>query len=336
MPKIPYKSWRPSQAALNTVVLANKIIGEYKRQGLDLTLRQLYYQFVSRGHCANSDREYKRLSKMVDRGRLAGLIDWDAIEDRLRETQTNSHWKKPSEIVWLAQRIWRIDLWARQPKRVEVWIEKDALLGVIEGVCTDHDVPYLACRGYNSQSAMWRSAVKFASYAKKGQRTTILYLGDHDPSGLDMTRDIYERINLLSFNANVKVDRLALNMNQIRQYNPPPNPAKMKDARAQKYVITYGHSSWELDALDPKVIIKLVKDAILRNRDDKIWKEDVKRQEEGREKLEDVATNFEMEEDDSGEYDEDDSGEYDEDDSGEYDEDEEDTDDVDEEEDDES
>lgn len=290
MPKIAYVNRAFSAETLAVIEKANQIIEEYTAQGFDLTLRQLYYQFVSRDLIPNTEKSYKRLGSIIDDARLAGLVDWDAILDRTRNMHTNSHWDSPQEIVEACSNQYRIDLWANQPVRVECWIEKDALVGVIAKVCEDLDVPYFACRGYSSQSAMWRSAMRACSNAeKRGQGTVILYLGDHDPSGIDMTRDVRDRMKLLSNGSDISVQRLALNMDQVRQYKPPPNPAKMTDARASGYVEKYGDESWELDALEPKVIVALVKQNVMKHVDKGRWKEDSETQDKGRERLLDAA-----------------------------------------------
>lgn len=158
MPKIKYQDMNLGPAKLALVEQANAIIGEYRAQGFDLTLRQLYYQFVARDLLANRLQEYKRLGDVINDGRLAGLIDWDAIVDRTRFVRSLAHWNDPADIVNGAAQQFRVDLWATQPNRVEVWIEKDALVGVIEGVCQELDVPFFSCRGYTSQSEMWAAA----------------------------------------------------------------------------------------------------------------------------------------------------------------------------------
>jgi hypothetical protein len=84
MPIIKYKDFNFRSASLSVIELANSIIAEYQAQGYDLTLRQLYYQFVARGIIPNSDAEYKKLGSVINDGRLAGLIDWDSITDRTR------------------------------------------------------------------------------------------------------------------------------------------------------------------------------------------------------------------------------------------------------------
>jgi hypothetical protein len=183
-------------------------------------------------------------------------------------------------------------MWARQKYRPEVWIEKDALVGVIEDVCSRLDVPYFSCRGYTSQSEMWVGGQRIGQWAKRAKRQTpvIFHFGDHDPSGKDMTRDIVDRLEM--FMGGVKLERLALNMNQIEQYHPPPNPAKTTDSRAEAYIAEFGNDSWELDALEPKVITALIEKSVKALIDKKIWKEDEGRLATEKELLEAAATHW--------------------------------------------
>lgn len=293
MPKIRYKQLRFGPEAARKIEIANEIIDEYEQQGFSLTLRQLYYQFVSRDLIPNKDAEYKKLGDVIDRARYAGLIDWEAVEDRTRIVRENSHWDDPSDIIQSAAQSYRNDLWRNQKTRVQVWIEKDALIGVIEGVCRDLDIPCFSCRGYSSASAMWRAAMRFSSdWRKNRQKTEILHMGDHDPSGVDMTRDIRERLYLLSHSAPIEVRRIALTMSQVRQYRPPPNPAKLTDARAQGYIEKYGDESWELDALEPRVLVALVRKHVEEIRNETVYRRDREEQEEGRKRLTAAARNW--------------------------------------------
>jgi hypothetical protein len=248
---------------------ANLICTEYAAQGFDLTLRQLYYQFVSRGLIANRMSEYKRLGDIINDARLGGAMDWDYIVDRTRNLRDLPHWTSPESILNAVAAQYRTHRWARQPEAVEVWIEKDALIGVIQGVCETADVPYFSCRGYVSQSEMWSAAQRHRGYQKHGQQPIIIHLGDHDPSGIDMSRDIQDRLAL--FGASTEVIRIALTMAQIDQYQPPPNPAKITDSRAEGYIEEYGTESWELDALDPATLAALITDEIDRHRDQRLW-----------------------------------------------------------------
>lgn len=287
MPKIAYvpKTFTPAHADI--IRRADQICRDYQQQGFDLTLRQLYYQFVARGWLANKQTEYKRLGGIVNDARLAGLLDWNHIVDRTRNLRGLSHWDSPDEIVRSTAYSYRTERWANQANRVEVWIEKDALVGVIAGACQRNDVDFFSCRGYTSQSELWGAARRMRRYEEVGQRPIVIHLGDHDPSGIDMTRDIEDRLAL--FEADVKVIRIALNMDQVEQYNPPPNPAKLTDSRAGGYIRAHGYSSWELDALDPTTLDALIDAEISQWRDEAQWDADTAVMEQERGLLEDVS-----------------------------------------------
>lgn len=275
MPKIEYAPKKFSPATYDTIVTAEEIINDLGAQGYDLTLRQLYYQFVARGYIKeNTMASYKRLGSVINDARMAGLIDWDAIVDRTRNLQSNPHWDHPKDIVDSCVTQFQIEKWANQPERVEVWVEKEALIGVVAVAARRLDVPFFACRGYVSQSEMWRAGQRIIGY---GVPTTILHLGDHDPSGIDMSRDIEDRLRTFTerdlLEAYPDMERLALNMDQVREHNPPPNPAKVTDSRAAKYRQEYGDESWELDALEPRLIDELITKAVLSHRDEELWAE---------------------------------------------------------------
>ncbi len=291
MSKIEYvsKSFKPATLAI--IEKASEIIEEYQADGLNLTLRQLYYQFVSRALIDNKQSEYKRLGDIVSNARLAGLIDWTAIEDRTRNVVQWRHDTDPGITIHRALRQFNLDKWAGQEYRPEVWIEKEALTGVIERVCGELDVPYFACRGYVSQSEMWGAAQRLRSYLADGQTPVIIHLGDHDPSGVDMTRDVLDRLDL--FSADCKVERIALNYDQVEQYTPPPNPVKFTDSRSDGYEEKYGASCWELDALEPRVIVTLIKDTIEQYTDEGALAEIEKTESEYIDILQRVADNWE-------------------------------------------
>lgn len=304
MSKITYLIKKFSAASMSAIIDANYVIQEYAAQGYDLTLRQVYYKFVARdlfpdsrrwswtgkswvrdpNGTKNAEPNYKWLGGLLNDARLAGLIDWDYIVDRTRNLHSLANWRGAKERLEGAAATFRIDKWARQPHRVEVWIEKDALAGIFIRVCDELQVPFFSCRGYTSQSEMWGASQRLLSYREAGQQPIILHFGDHDPSGMDMTRDIKDRLHLF-MGGGMKLTRLALNMNQILEYEPPPNPAKMGDSRAPEYVDLYGDESWELDALEPTVLVDLVERNVARYRDQKIWDEDLVTEEAHRQVL---------------------------------------------------
>lgn len=287
MPKIAYEEKNFRESTLRTIDAANRIISEYSRAGYVLTLRQLYYQFVARDLIPNSQREYKKLGSIISDGRLAGLIDWHAIEDRTRNLQSNGHWKSPGLILQAAAESYAVDKWEHAPTRLEVWVEKEALAGVVERPAERWDVPWFCCRGYVSQSEQWAAGRRLAGHIAKGQDVVILHLGDHDPSGIDMTRDIAERVSQFAGNEYLalQIKRIALNMNQVEEENPPPNPAKATDSRFASYMERFGGESWELDALRPEYLDQLIERHIVEHLDKAVWDEAVAREEEGRERL---------------------------------------------------
>jgi hypothetical protein len=288
MPKICYEPKTFKSYHEGIIQIANEIIAEYAQAGFALTLRQLFYQFVARDYLPNQQKYYKLLGGVINDARLAGRIDWNAIEDRTRNLRSNPHWESPAQIVQAAAEQYEIDKWANQDKRIECWIEKDALVGVIEDVCRRWDVPFFSCRGYVSQSEQWRAAMRYEQYASDGQDMILLHLGDHDPSGIDMTRDIEHRMQSV-FGVHCFVERLALNMDQIKHYSPPPNPAKVTDSRAPEYIARYGRDSWELDALDPRTIESLIEDAISAHVDLDRWQESVDIEDDHKESLQTIC-----------------------------------------------
>lgn len=286
------KRFKPEAAA--TLELANEVIGEYSAAGYVLTLRQLYYQFVARDlfpddrrwtwtgsryvrdpeGTKNATPNYKWLGALVNDGRLAGEVDWDAIEDRTRAMDRRATWDDPTEILEDAISTYAVNPWLSQRTYVEVWIEKEALVGVLEPVCRELRVPRFACRGYPSQSEMRRAAVE--RFGRSGRRNVVVHLGDHDPSGVDMTRDLRDRFAL--FGVAVEVRRVALNLEQVELLDLPPNPAKTTDPRSGEYLEKFGDESWELDALEPAVLVRLIEDEVATLRDGLRWNADLRRE----------------------------------------------------------
>jgi hypothetical protein len=257
-----FKDIKFSAASLAKIEQVNGIIREFRGKGYSLTLRQLYYQFVAKG-LPNNQSEYKRLGDIVSKGRWAGLIDWSAIEDRTRNLEGRTYTTSdPQSMIESAGYGYTEDLWGGgQDRYVEVWIEKEALVGVITRVCSKWRVPYFASRGYNSDSEAYAAAQRFKMMIGLGYRPVIFYLGDHDPSGLQMDDDHFERLGQLSGYA-IDFRRLALTKEQIEEYDLPPNMVKDTDSRSAGYEEDHGDGCWELDALDPSIISGLIDQGI--------------------------------------------------------------------------
>jgi len=269
--------------SLERIAQCNAIIEVYLDQGLRLTLRQLYYQLVTTNAIANTEREYKNLSTLVSNARLSGLMDWDAIEDRIRQPRVQTEFENLNELVDAALSSYRLPRWRGQKFYTELWVEKDALAGVLQPLAREYHVTMMVNRGYSSQSAMRESAKRFAVAEEEGKSCLLFYLGDHDPSGEDMVRDIQTRLDM--FGCDVKVLKLALTVDQVRQYNPPPNPAKMTDPRATGYVAKHGQQSWEVDALRPDVLARIIRTAFKRTVDEKALQTVLAQEEKDKEAL---------------------------------------------------
>lgn len=271
---------------------ANSIVAEMAIAGYKLTLRQLYYQFVSRGWLENKQLNYQRLGGIVDEGRKQGYIDWDAIEDRTRSLRGGGGFEDAGSFIVEVIDAFSLDVWKDQRAYVEVWVEKDALLGVIERPAAELRVGYFACRGYASSSALYDAGRRIRRAVRLGKEVHVFHLGDHDPSGIDMSRANRDAIAMFAQTEDFELHRIALNMDQVEEHNPPPNPAKDTDSRFEGYRAEFGEECWELDALPPAVIDTLIRENIetvieRRKFDEAMLEED--RQREG---LRKVADNF--------------------------------------------
>lgn len=265
-----YKEITFKTKTLHQIDRMNAIIEEYLDAGYTLTVRQLFYQLVARDIIPNNEKSYKQTTSIVNDARIAGLIDWDAIEDRTRSFEQRSRWSRPQDILTASARQYHTDPWATQDKRLFLVVEKEALVGVFSRVCHEFDVPLLAARGYPSASVV-RDFAKREIEESDGKDVVILHFGDHDPSGIDMTRDLEERFELFGWNGEFTLKRMALNLDQIEELKPPPNPAKTTDARFVKYRQRFGDKSWELDALPPTVLSDMARNEILTHVDPRAW-----------------------------------------------------------------
>lgn len=286
--KICYVEHNFRAATMAIIEQADAIIEEYAADGYDMTVRQVYYQFIGRdlfpatwideaynlrkglaSDTKNTDKNYDRLGQIVNKARLAGYLDWERIVDLTRFLRGHDYKANPSEAIEDAVAKYIEDIWADQEYKVEVWIEKDAALSVTQRVCGQLAVDYFSCRGYASTSSLWRAARRLD---ETGKRCIILQVGDHDPSGVDMSRDLQDRINLFTDGDELHtVQRICLTMEQIREHQLPPNPAKVTDSRARAYMARHGRDSWELDALSPTVLADIVRTAVTQHMDVPAW-----------------------------------------------------------------
>ena len=264
------------------------IIESYEDKGYRLTVRQLYYQLVARIVIANALSSYQRVSKVTTLGRMQGFIDWDTIVDRVRVPMMPNEFDSMGSFVMAVKNSYRSYRWQEQDHYVEVMVEKEALAGILEPITRQYHVSLLVNKGYASASAMHDVAMRLEVQEDEEDKSChILYLGDHDPSGIDMVRDIQDR--LATFGRHPEIERVALTYDQIKRYSLPPNPAKKSDPRAKRYYEQYGNKSWELDALDPEVLSNVLETAIQGHMDLDRYNETIRREDRERKALSRLA-----------------------------------------------
>ncbi len=264
----------------------NQIVDEYAAQGYRLTLRQLYYQLVSRNLIPNKQSEYAKLSTLLVKGRMAGEVDWNAIEDRLRVPRIPYWVNDVPDALQDTIRQYRLNRQAGQSAYIELWVEKDALSEVLQRITSHYHIRLMVNRGYSSCSAMYQAAERFRGASQFSSSLHILYLGDHDPSGLDMIRDIESR--LFEFGVCLDVLHIGLTQQQIKAFDPPPNPTKITDPRAKRYLAEYGDTCWEVDALRPDVLSELVSGAIELLIDVDLFEAQIKREDRDKARLKQI------------------------------------------------
>jgi hypothetical protein len=260
MARIRYRDIEFKPESEQRIAWINRILSQYNGR---VTVRQAYYRLVAAGLIPNEAREYDRVQDLLTKARYAGLIDWDAIEDRNREPQKSRDWPTAKTLLDESANAFRLDRWEGQPFYCELWVEKAALAGILSPIAVDYHVTLMVNRGYSSASAMKESADRISYRCRAGMeprpRPVVLYIGDHDPSGEDMVRDVRERLVEFGCPSWLDVRKLALTMTQIEEHNPPPQPAKLSDARAKDYIAKHGDESWEVDALPPDVLDRLIR-----------------------------------------------------------------------------
>jgi hypothetical protein len=291
MAKERFEAHRFRKRSQDLIARVEQIFNHYESLGYLLTLRQTFYQFVSRNWLGNSERAYKNLGDLIGNARKAGLLDWDRMEDRSRGTISPVTWTDPAEVVRGCLGAFQIDRWADQPYRIEVLCEKQALEGVLTPTCEELQIAMTCLKGYSSHSIFYEMGRRLARWRAADKAITVLYAGDHDPSGIDMGRDVRERLSMYT-RFPVDVVRIGLNMDQIARYNPPPNPAKETDARYAAYVLEHGPYCWEMDSLEPTLWDGLVRQQVLKRRDAALWSKALEKEEAMRQELQTFADSY--------------------------------------------
>lgn len=277
----------------NTIVdQVNQILAEY--EGFPLTLRQIYYRLVANYKLPNKRQFYNGLSRILVKARELGHVNDTLIVDKQRSIEGgDSPFLEPQQYLdWKAAVFAKNDysraVWAEQPQHVEVWVEKYALSNVIGRAAADFNVVIAATRGYSSYTYVKRMAID-DRYVHLDKPVTILYFGDHDPSGLQMTDDLDTRMQKYGKDGsvNIVVKRIALTHDQVQHFKLDPNPVKQADSRSATYMRQFGSTCWELDALPPKELTNLVQQSLLAEIDQDTWAATRRKSEKERKQLQD-------------------------------------------------
>ncbi len=243
---------RASSMPLRNAII--EIAAEYER----MSLRQLYYQLVSRGVIEKTEAAYKRTADAATQMRFNGSLPYRKIADGSRSRKAVYAHSGLQEALENAHEMYRRNYWIDQPHYVEIWCEKDALTGVIEPVCRAYGVTYVATRGFPSVTLRYESAMEIMATEKPA---TIFYFGDHDASGQQISTNLEEELR--QHGADVTVFRVALNPEQVHAHNLPTRQGKKTDSRQAAFAAQFGDASVELDALPPDALTDLVRESIV-------------------------------------------------------------------------
>ena len=303
--KEPLFSVVKNVAKTNTAIIDENTIIESVLQILKsmpnfkFTLRQIFYRLVAHYGYPNTKHSYSRLSKILTVARDEQIIDPERIVDLTRPEYFNNPKYQTLE-GYKAEKIqemtdqFDLDRWESQQLYVEVWIEKEALSRVILPVCKKYRVNLIVGRGYSSSTQVYKASKRFP----EGKPSTILYLGDFDPPGLHIEEKLLKRLrrqlsktnensieNVLERIMNLKVERVALTYDQARIFSLPPSPLKKYSQKYREYMELYGNDVWELDALEPQILINLLEGRIKQLINWEIWEKREKEVEEKRNQL---------------------------------------------------
>lgn len=227
-----------------------------------MTIRQLFYQMVSRGLIDKTEAEYNNtVIRLATQMRKAGEMPFHAITDNTRLMRKPSTHSSLDYFMERTQELYRRDLWQDQNAYVEIWLEKDALSGVLYDVTSYWDVPLMVCRGYASVSFL-HGAAETIRYVNKP--TFLYYFGDCDPSGRDIPRAVERSLREMAPDADITFEVVAVTDQQIAELNLPTRPTKSTDSRSKNFT----GESVEVDAIPPKELKRMCRNLIEQHVDD--------------------------------------------------------------------
>ena len=237
------------------------ILRVFDECGTPMTVRQVFYQLETRGIVPKTENGYKITAKNLLKMRKIRIIPYHFITDNTRWIRKPRTYQHLSDFLEISRETYRRSVWASQLVYVEIWIEKEALLGVVNNITSEYDVPLVPCKGYPSETLLYEAA---DDIKRQNKPVYIYYFGDYDPTGKDIPRHIEK--TLRSFGAIFTFEVVAVTEEQIHTYKLPTRPTKKKDTRAKDWQ----GGSVELDALPPRILRDMVKKCIERHVDNKL------------------------------------------------------------------
>jgi hypothetical protein len=220
-----------------------------------MTVRQVFYQASVRGIVEKSEGGYTKVQTDLVLMRRSGELPYDWLADNTRWQRRPRTFNNIEQALDDTARFYRKSLWNDAGCYVEIWLEKDALAGVVHPVTLKFDVPLMVARGYASLSFL-HSAAEYI--AEVGVPTYIYHLGDFDPSGVNAGEKIEQTLRQLAPGADIHFQRLGVTPDQIISWRLPTRPTKLTDTRSKGF----GDISVELDAIEPDALRDLVQTAI--------------------------------------------------------------------------
>ena len=248
----PVKRKRRTQAELAELQAA--LYAEIT-QAPPYTVRQAYYQMSVQGMVPKTEAGYDVVQRELLKMRRAGKLPYSAIADSTRWMRKPRSYSSMEEALLETARSYRLNLWRDADVYVEIWLEKDALAGVIKDVTFMYDVPLMVARGFSSDTFLYPSGMHAASV---GKPCYYYYFGDHDPSGVMIDRKVEEQLRAFAPNAEIHFQRVAITTEQIERWGLPTRPTKKTDSRAKNFQ----GESCELDSVPVNLLRKLVRDCI--------------------------------------------------------------------------
>jgi hypothetical protein len=225
------------------------------------SVRQTFYALTVRGIIPKTEAAYKRVVvRLLTRMRLAGEIPYGWLTDSSRWMRKPRTYSSLSDMLERTSEFYRRALWDSALANVEIWLEKEALSGVLYDVTSVYDVPLMVTRGYPSLTYLYEAAEALRQQSKPAY---LYYFGDFDPSGVDISRHVEERLRQFASDAEINFVRVAVNQDQIASMRLPTRPTKKTDARAKNFAA----ESVEVDAIDPNTLRSMVQAAIMRHID---------------------------------------------------------------------